>query len=467
MSYDPNNPNNQPPQNPQVQPNYPQQYAQAQQPVAPLSGPHYGTGAEKYLKYKQQQDDGLFYKIPDQGAHIRIVPVNRALNPEIPEGIFYQVATYHEWEDQRYECPQEILGKACPFCEVRHAVYRNAKFLGRSGNLSDQEKIYAKKYHTRSSYIALIIVRGEEDRGLRLWRFGYNFEARIKAWVSDQFGDITDTLYGHDVNLIKTIKSTSEGTFPNYDTSMPIIIKSPLGTPQQIEMWWNNQPNLASYVLPNIKPYDELFQLCFSHPREVLEKRFGGKIGLLQLAMMAQERENFGRILDVNPGTQVQVPQNYQQPPMQQQYQQPPMQQMPPAQQQYQPQPMQQQYQPQPMQQQYQQTAQPQAPAQPQYQQPPMQQPPAQQMPPMQQQYPQQMPPVQPQYQQAPPLPPHDQQPPAQQLTPQQVFTDMAPNAGQNNLPGGNPLNGEPLKISQADLMANLERATADAMAKK
>jgi len=469
---DPNNPNNQSPPG-----SYPGQAPYNPQPVPSTGAPKvYGIDVGGLVNYATQEADGLFFKTPEQGCVLRIVPPNPAINPLEP-GLFFQVASFHELDGEFLNCPNEILHRPCPFCEARMAIYRVAKLGGGRRELTDIEKAYAAKYNTRSNHIANVVVRHEEEKGVRPWRFGYKLKLKFIDWIKGQFGDITNTATGHDIQIVRNVVRSGNNIFPNYDNSMPILAKSPLGTPEQVAHWWENQPKLSELVLPKIKSYEELFQLCFGRSLQEAEQHFGGKVGAYQMAQMVQEKEENQRNRMV---TFTQPPANYQQtaqPPVQPPAQQPPVQ--PLAQQ---PSTQQTAYQQPPVQQ-----PPAQRPVQPPVQQP-VQQPPAQQpvqQPPVQQfvqQPPVQQPPVQQLVQQPPaqqPVQPPAQQPPAQQqqgfqqpvqqperqAAAQNVFPDMV-SAPPLNIPegggtaAGGALMGEPARVDPNALLDELATLT-------
>ena len=456
MTNDPNNPNQGfPPQQPPAQPQQqvpqaaPQQYQQppmAQQPpqappqqapqAAPGTIPQYGSSVDAVIK-AVTESDGLFWKVPDGGSTIRILPANPNVNPLKP-GLFFQEASYHTWNDETYECPSDILKKSCPFCECRMAIWRNAKSQGRDGQLTAEEKAWARKYNTRSSYIANIIVRGEEDKGVRVWRFGFKMKQMIVGWVSGEFGDITDTVNGRDIVINRTINRTAEGAFPNYDNSHPRLETSPLGTSEQVVLWMESQHNLVDIIEPRVREYEELHKICWGMTSDEMNAQFGGKLSASQKVLAIQRQHGSGGVLP-----QYQQPSYQQQPP----YQQPGMPPQQPPQQ-----------------------------AAPQYQQPPQQAPanqPAPQGDPQQQvnrdaqaaavfpdmngatsgpvNAPQDQPPAQPQQPpaqpQQPPAQPQDQ-PPAQ---PQQPPAQPP-----------NPLHGVPQSVDSASLLDDLEAETAN-----
>jgi len=63
----------------------------------------------------------------------------------------------------------------------------------------------AKKLYPKMRCYAPVIVRGEEDRGVRLWGFGKTvYQSLLNIMLDEDYGDITDPLDGRDVKVICT-----------------------------------------------------------------------------------------------------------------------------------------------------------------------------------------------------------------------------------------------------------------------
>jgi len=63
----------------------------------------------------------------------------------------------------------------------------------------------AKKLYPKMRVYAPVIVRGEEDRGVRLWAFGKTvYQSLLNIMLDEDYGDITDPNDGRDVKVICT-----------------------------------------------------------------------------------------------------------------------------------------------------------------------------------------------------------------------------------------------------------------------
>jgi hypothetical protein len=101
----------------------------------------------------------------------------------------------------------------------------------------------AKKIEPKARYFAPVIVRGEEDKGVRLWQFGKEiYETFLQMAVDEEVGDYTDLMEGRDIKLT-TVGPEATGTPYNKTTVAPSMKNTPLGDADQILLWKDNQPN--------------------------------------------------------------------------------------------------------------------------------------------------------------------------------------------------------------------------------
>ena len=123
--------------------------------------------------------------------------------------------------------------------------------------------LLAKKLDPKTRYFVPVVVRGEEDKGTRLWQFGKQvYEELLALAVDDEIGDYTDIVNGRDLT-VETVGPESTGT-PYNKSSIRVRMKtSPLGEASQVETWTSEQPN----------PNDGLFkQFTFDEIKSALEK---------------------------------------------------------------------------------------------------------------------------------------------------------------------------------------------------
>ncbi len=113
----------------------------------------------------------------------------------------------------------------------------------------------AKKLYPKMRSFAPVIVRGEEDKGVRLWSFGKTvYQDLLKTMLDSDFGDITDPKNGFDVKVEVT---QQPGKLYAETTVRPRPRSTPLSEDAaQATEWANSIPDLDD--LYTAKSYDEL-----------------------------------------------------------------------------------------------------------------------------------------------------------------------------------------------------------------
>jgi hypothetical protein len=102
----------------------------------------------------------------------------------------------------------------------------------------------AKKLEAKLRIFAPVIVRGEEDKGVRWWQFGKNMYLEFLKMAEDEdIGDFTDVNDGRDFT-IDTVGPETTGTPYNKSSLRPKTKTTPLSTdPAKVKEWMENQPN--------------------------------------------------------------------------------------------------------------------------------------------------------------------------------------------------------------------------------
>ena len=141
-----------------------------------------------------------------------------------------------------------------------------ALFAGklREGEYNKENYVLAKKLDAKNRVFVPVVVRGEEDKGVRLWQFGKTvYEELLALAVDEEIGDYTDIVNGRDLT-VETVGPESTGT-PYNKSSVRVRLKtSPLSEDASlVEKWCNEQPN----------PKDGLFKrYSFDEMKSALEK---------------------------------------------------------------------------------------------------------------------------------------------------------------------------------------------------
>ena len=123
--------------------------------------------------------------------------------------------------------------------------------------------VLAKKLDAKTRIFAPVIVRGEEDMGVRLWQFGkIVYEELLALAVDEEIGDYTDISNGRDIT-VETVGPESTGT-PYNKSSVRVRLKttSLSEDSSKANKWLEEQPNP-----------EELFKrFTFDEMKSALEK---------------------------------------------------------------------------------------------------------------------------------------------------------------------------------------------------
>ena len=128
---------------------------------------------------------------------------------------------------------------------------------------SKENYLLAKKLDAKTRIFAPVIVRGEEDKGVRLWQFGkLIYEELLSLAVDDEIGDYTDIVSGRDLT-IETVGPESTGTQYNKSSVRVRLKETQLSDDAAlVEKWSNDQPD----------PTKEFKQFSFEEMKSALEK---------------------------------------------------------------------------------------------------------------------------------------------------------------------------------------------------
>ena len=109
-----------------------------------------------------------------------------------------------------------------------------------------------------------VIVRGEEERGVRLWDFGKKVYESLLLLMSDEdLGDITDPMNGHDIKVDTTSPEQNGSDYSESKVTLKIK-PSPLSDDAaKIKEWLEKQPNpLDSFTKHT---YEEMKAVLTAH----------------------------------------------------------------------------------------------------------------------------------------------------------------------------------------------------------
>ena len=199
----------------------------------------------------QKTDYSLIYWKPTIGKQqIRIVP--SAFDSSNP---FVELKFY-------YGITNKVMVSPANFGEKDPIALFAGKL--REGEYNKENYVLAKKLDAKNRIFVPVVVRGEEDKGVRLWQFGkLVYEELLALAVDDEIGDYTDIVGGRDLT-VETVGPEATGT-PYNKSSVRVRLKtSPLSEDAAlVEKWTNEQPN----------PKGDLFKrYSFDEMKSALEK---------------------------------------------------------------------------------------------------------------------------------------------------------------------------------------------------
>ena len=189
----------------------------------------------------------LFWKPKEGTQTVRIVPYK--FNPENP---FIELKFYYKLGGNNYLAPC-TFGKPDPILETIKSL--------RSSGSNEEKEIAAKLAPVTRTYCP-VIVRGEEDQGVRFWGFGVQvYKQLLKLMTNAKYGDITSWTDGRDIEVEfhkESNKKAKDGkSFPETnilaDPSMTPVVDP---TRRDLMEKLKDQTDLLT-IFP-LKSYDEL-----------------------------------------------------------------------------------------------------------------------------------------------------------------------------------------------------------------
>lgn len=173
-----------------------------------------------------KNDNKKFVWKPAFGKHsVRIVPLKG--NPDNP----FQELFFHYGIGKRTILSPIVNGDRDPILEF-------SKELRKSKEPEDWK--LAKKLEPKMRTFVLVLVRGEEEKGVRLWNFGKTVYQNLMSMATDEeIGDYTDPLEGRDIK----VEYTKGVQYP--ETQVMVSLKtSPISDNSEImEAALNDQPD--------------------------------------------------------------------------------------------------------------------------------------------------------------------------------------------------------------------------------
>ena len=189
------------------------------------------------------QQKQLFWK-PSVGKQLIRVAPNK-YNKDFP---FTEMKFYYGIGSKRVMASPSNWGEKDPIME----------FAKQLRGTSDRENWrLAKKLDPKTRIFAPVVIRGQEDEGVKLWQFGKEvYQEFLNMAADDEIGDFTDIAGGRDIKL-STVGPESTGTPYNKTSIGPSLKTSPLSDDATlVESLMNDQADPMKVFKPI--PYDEM-----------------------------------------------------------------------------------------------------------------------------------------------------------------------------------------------------------------
>ena len=128
-----------------------------------------------------------FWRPEDGETTIRLLPT--------PDGDPFKEYWFHYnlGKNPGFLSPKKNFGEECPLDSFVRQLYKEG---------SDESIKMAKDLSARQRFFSPVLVRGEEDQGVRLWGFSKTtYESLLNIVLDPEYGDITDPHTGTDLRL--------------------------------------------------------------------------------------------------------------------------------------------------------------------------------------------------------------------------------------------------------------------------
>jgi len=207
--------------------------------------------ADRLKQFEEGDKASAFAKLlwkPKEGKQtVRIVPYK--FSPDYP---FIELKFYYKLGGNNYLAPC-TFGKPDPILETIEAL--------RASGSNEEKEIAAKLAPVTRTY-APIIVRGEEDQGVRFWGFGKQVYKQLVIIMNNtKYGDITSWVDGRDIDITYRKDSGKRGrdgkTYPEI-TILADPNVTPVVDPKRRDLMEKLKDQVDILTVFPLKSYDEL-----------------------------------------------------------------------------------------------------------------------------------------------------------------------------------------------------------------
>jgi hypothetical protein len=172
-----------------------------------------------------------FLKLEEGDTNIRIVPVE--------DGDPFKEKFFHYGLGRSILCPQRNFGKKCPVCDFVRTLYDDG---------SEESKKMAREIRAKQRFYSPVVIRGQEDSGVKVWGYGkLAYKQLINLVLDPDYGDITDVDSGIDLKITYKLP-TKKGEFA--ETTI---------TPRRASTKLGNKSEVAE-ILGAVPDFGELFE---------------------------------------------------------------------------------------------------------------------------------------------------------------------------------------------------------------
>lgn len=181
---------------------------------------------------KTKIDYSVYWRPTEEGDYtIRILP-----NKKDPKYPFEDVELY--WNLKNKPISPKAWGEEDIVEDYRIKLFKKG---------TDEAKKIAKNLFPSNKSYAQIIVRGEEDNGVRILELGFNqVKALLKYATNPEYGDFTDEVNGYDFTVTATRK---EGNKTLTLSFVPARNNSPISSDKKlVKKWLTEQPDVLEHL---------------------------------------------------------------------------------------------------------------------------------------------------------------------------------------------------------------------------
>ena len=199
------------------------------------------------LQGNGSKKNNVFWKPQDGDQTVRIVPT--ADGDPFKEMWFH----YNVGKNPGFLCPKKNHGDDCPVCNFAWHIMKEAKQNDDAETLKLSKSLLPKQ-----RFFSPVVVRGEEDDGVRLWGYGkMAYQELIQLVLNPDYGDITDIDGGTD--LVINYGKPPGASFPVTKIHPRRRPSALAETKENIQTWLDGIPSFKENF--NVKSTEEIEEM--------------------------------------------------------------------------------------------------------------------------------------------------------------------------------------------------------------